>query len=58
MLRADERSIYARKGNLGACCVRTEQCVLVGIYDSQETQPGDANKTVEELADYLISAGY
>lgn len=43
---------------MGACIVKTGQCILIGIYDSQKVQPGDATKTVEELADYLLSVGY
>ena len=58
VLRADERSVYARKGTWGACCVRTGQAVLVGLYDGSKTQAGEANKTVEGLADYLIDSGY
>lgn len=58
MLRSDDRSIYGKsKGNGGFVGVKTEQAVLFGLYPDDVT-PGNANKTVESLADYLISAGY
>lgn len=41
----------------GVCIVRTSQAVLIGAYTSP-LLPGDANKVVEGLADYLISVGY
>lgn len=58
VLRSDERSIYARKATIGICAVKTEQAILLSLYDAQKCQPGDANKTVEQLADYFISVGY
>lgn len=58
VLKSDDRSIYARKGSIGICAVRTEQSILLSLYDAQKCQPGDANKTVEQLADYFISVGY
>mmetsp|Transcript_13095 Transcript_13095/g.19777 ORF Transcript_13095/g.19777 Transcript_13095/m.19777 type:complete len:126 (+) Transcript_13095:247-624(+) len=56
-LRADDRSIYGKKGAGGCCCVKTGQAVLIGVYD-ENLQPGAAAKVVEALADYLIDAGY
>jgi len=50
--------MYLRKGDHGVCCVKTGQCVLIAIYDGKQVSAGDATKTVEELADYLISVGY
>jgi hypothetical protein len=38
-------------------CVKTKQAILIGVYD-QSTQPGEATKVVEALADYLISVAY
>merc|ERR1712137_876651 len=29
-VKADNRSIYGKKGAAGCCCVKTNQCVLVG----------------------------
>lgn len=57
-MRADDRSIYLRKGAEGLCIVKTGQCILVALYDTSSTQPGEATKVVEDLADYLLSVGY
>ncbi len=37
--------------------VKTKQAILIGVYD-EKTQPGEAAKIVEGLADYLISVSY
>lgn len=55
-IKADDRSIYGKKPNGGIVAVKTKKCVLVGVY-SEGQQPGDAAKTVEDLADYLLSSG-
>ncbi|KAF9949783.1 profilin, required for normal timing of actin polymerization in response to thermal stress [Mortierella alpina] len=57
LLRADERSIYARNGATGVTCVKTGQCILVGFYD-ETVQAGDCTTVVEGLADYLKNSGY
>ncbi|CCU98971.1 unnamed protein product [Malassezia sympodialis ATCC 42132] len=56
-LQANPRSIYGKAAGDGVCIVRTSQAVLIGAYTSP-LLPGDANKVVEGLADYLISVGY
>merc|ERR1711939_232698 len=56
-LRADDRSIYAKKGANGIVIVKTKQAILVAEYELP-TQPGEATKIVEDLADYLISVGF
>ncbi|KAI9496165.1 profilin [Zychaea mexicana] len=56
-LRADDRSIYGKKGSDGVCIVKTGQTMLVGLY-KEGIQPGQCTKVVEGLADYLISVGY
>ncbi|KAI3624118.1 profilin, required for normal timing of actin polymerization in response to thermal stress [Malassezia furfur] len=56
-LQANPRSIYGKSGGDGLCVVKTNQAVLIGAYESP-LLPGDANKVVEGLADYLISVGY
>ncbi|GAA5992122.1 hypothetical protein JCM10908_001777 [Rhodotorula pacifica] len=56
-IRADERSVYGKKSSDGIIVVKTTQAVLVAEY-GHPTQPGEATKIVEELADYLISVGY
>ncbi|KAG0046055.1 profilin, required for normal timing of actin polymerization in response to thermal stress [Gryganskiella cystojenkinii] len=58
LLRNDPgRSIYARLGSTGVCCVKTSQAVIVGYYD-ENIQSGDCTVIVEALADYLRSVGY
>mmetsp|Transcript_139020 Transcript_139020/g.196781 ORF Transcript_139020/g.196781 Transcript_139020/m.196781 type:complete len:125 (-) Transcript_139020:45-419(-) len=56
-IKADNRSLYGKKGAAGVCCVKTTQAMLVGQYD-EGIQPGNAANTVEKLADYLIENGY
>ncbi|SAM09419.1 hypothetical protein [Absidia glauca] len=56
-LRADDRSIYGKKGSDGVCAVKTTQAVLVGVY-KEGIQPGSCTKVVEGLADYLLGVGY
>ncbi|KAI9206988.1 profilin [Polychytrium aggregatum] len=53
----DDRSLYAKKGNSGIVAVKTKQAILIGVYD-EPIQPGEANKVVESLGDYLISVSY
>ena len=59
-LRGDDRSIYLRKANVGVCCVKTAQCILVALYDTSDKKvaAGEATKIVEDLGDYLIGVGY
>jgi len=56
-IKADERSIYGKKGAGGVVTVKTGQSVLIGVYN-ETIQPGNAATAVEKLADYLIGAGY
>jgi len=56
-LKADDRSIYGKKGTSGIVTVKTATAVLIGVY-KEGTQPGAAANTVEKLADYLIENGY
>lgn len=37
--------------------VKTKQAILVAVYE-EPTQPGEATKVVESLADYLIGVNY
>ncbi|GAV55112.1 hypothetical protein ZYGR_0AS04350 [Zygosaccharomyces rouxii] len=57
LLRADDRSIYARHDAEGMCCVRTKQTIILAHYPPS-VQAGEATKIVEQLADYLIGAQY
>eukprot|EP01117_Protostelium_nocturnum_P020532 TRINITY_DN9283_c1_g1_i1.p2 TRINITY_DN9283_c1_g1~~TRINITY_DN9283_c1_g1_i1.p2 ORF type:complete len:127 (-),score=45.87 TRINITY_DN9283_c1_g1_i1:137-517(-) len=56
-LRADDRSIYGKKGAAGVITVKTGKAVLIGVYN-ENTQPGQAASVVEKLADYLIEQGF
>ncbi|KAK3679136.1 profilin, required for normal timing of actin polymerization in response to thermal stress [Recurvomyces mirabilis] len=57
VLKADDRSIYGKKGREGVVIVKTTQALLVTHYP-ETVQPGVAANTVEQLADYLIKVGY
>jgi profilin len=56
-LKADNRSVYGKKGATGFCAVKTNQSVLIAFYD-ETIQPGNCASTVEKLADYLIENSY
>nr|POE89757.1 profilin-2 [Quercus suber] len=57
VLKADDRSIYGKKGREGVVIVKTTQAILVTHYP-ESVQPGAAANTVEQLGDYLIKVGY
>jgi len=57
VIQANERSIYGKKKADGVVTVKTAQAIIVGEYVAP-TQPGEATKIVENLADYLIGLGY
>lgn len=57
VLRGDERSIYIKKGQGGGALVKTNQCVILGVYKEGQVT-GQCNSAVEKLADYLIESGY
>ncbi|KAJ5075444.1 profilin [Anaeramoeba ignava] len=55
--RAESTIITAKKGPVGAICIKTKQTVLIGLYD--ETMK--STKSVEimnELSSYLSTNGY
>ena len=56
-IKADDRSVYGKKGTGGVVCVKTKQAILIGAYEDP-IQPGECAKVVEALADYLISVNY
>ncbi|KAK5081545.1 profilin, required for normal timing of actin polymerization in response to thermal stress [Lithohypha guttulata] len=56
-IKADDRSIYGKKGKEGVVIVKTKQAILIGHYP-EHVQPGSAANTVEKLADYLVGVGY
>ncbi|KAG9240991.1 putative profilin [Calycina marina] len=55
--KAEDRSLYARKGREGVAIVKTTQAILIGHYGESQIA-GNAATTVESLADYLIKSGY
>jgi len=57
VLRADEASLYGRKGRTGVVIVKTKQALLIAHYPDT-VQPGVATNTVEKLGEYLTSVGY
>ncbi|TGZ77471.1 Profilin/allergen [Ascodesmis nigricans] len=56
-LKSDDRSVYGKQGKVGIVVVRTKQAILIAHYP-ENTQPGEAAKITEQLADYLIGVGY
>lgn len=57
VIKADDRSLYGKKGREGIVIVKTQQAILVTHYP-ETVQPGAATNTVESLGDYLIGVGY
>jgi len=57
VIKADDRSLYGKKGREGIVIVKTKQALLIAHYP-ETVQPGQAATTVEKLGDYLISVGY
>lgn len=57
LLRADERSVYAKQDDTGIVAVKTKQAIVVAHYPPGIQAP-EATSVVEKLADYLIGVGY
>lgn len=57
MARAEDRSVYARKGREGIAIAKTKQAIVVAHHGEAQVA-GNATSTVESLADYLIAQGY
>lgn len=57
MARAEDGSIYARKGREGIAIAKTNQAILLG-HHGEVTTAGNATQTVEKLADYLTGLKY
>lgn len=57
VLKADETSLYGKKGKEGVVIVKTKQALLITHYP-ETVQPGVAANTVEKLGIYLSSVGY
>lgn len=45
------------QGRLGVAIVKTKQAIIIG-YHGESKVAGNANSTVEALADYLNGQGY
>jgi len=57
VLKADDRSIYGKKGKEGIVIVKTTLAMIIAHYP-ETAQPGSTAVVVEALADYLIKLGY
>lgn len=56
-LSGTDRVIRAKLGKIGVHCMKTQQAVIVAIYE-EPVQPQQAASVVEKLGDYLITCGY
>jgi len=56
-LSGSDRVIRAKLGRSGVHCMKTQQAVIVSIYEDP-VQPQQAASIVEKLGDYLIGCGY
>merc|ERR1711916_114605 len=56
-IRADDNSVYGKKGQEGIVCAKTNQAIVIGHYNDQ-IQPGQCTLVVEKLADYLRGVNY
>lgn len=56
-LSGHEKVIRAKCGKVGVHCVKTNQAVVVSLYEDP-VQPQQAASIVEKLGDYLVSCGY
>jgi len=57
VIKADETSLYGKKGREGVVIVKTKQAILITHYP-EAIQPGTAANTVEKLGAYLVGVGY
>jgi profilin len=51
-IKADERSLYGKKGKEGAIVVRASACTMIGVH-GPDTQTTNAAAVVEKLIDYI-----
>lgn len=56
-LSGTDRIIRAKLGKVGVHCVKTQQAVVISLYEDP-IQPQQAASVVEKLGDYLVSCGY
>eukprot|EP00689_Sawyeria_marylandensis_P000854 EC820270.1.p1 GENE.EC820270.1~~EC820270.1.p1 ORF type:complete len:127 (+),score=79.72 EC820270.1:38-418(+) len=57
VVKADEASIYGKKGKSGFCACKTAKGIIIGWYDDP-IQPGQCNVAVEKQGDFLKEKGY
>ncbi|RNJ53827.1 profilin, required for normal timing of actin polymerization in response to thermal stress [Verticillium nonalfalfae] len=57
MARAEDGTIYARKGREGIAIAKTNQAILIG-HHGEAAIAGNASAAVQKLADYLIGLSY
>ncbi|KAB8245666.1 profilin [Aspergillus flavus] len=53
-IKADDRSLYGKKGKEGIIVVKTPSCVLVA-HHGENVQTTNASAAVEKIADYIIN---
>jgi len=56
-LSGTDRVVRAKFGKVGVHCMKTQQAVVVSLYEDP-IQPQQAASVVEKLGDYLVSCGY
>lgn len=56
-LSGTDKVIRAKLGKVGAHCVKTQQAVVVSLYEDP-IQPQQAASVVEKLGDHLVAHGY
>lgn len=56
-LSGTDRVIRAKLGKVGVHCMKTNQAVVISLYEDP-IQPQQAASVVEKLGDYLITCGY
>ncbi|KAI9372324.1 profilin [Aspergillus egyptiacus] len=54
-IRADERSLYGKKGKEGVVVVRTASCIMIG-HHGEAVQTTNAATAIEKVADYINGA--
>ncbi|XP_046402750.1 profilin [Ischnura elegans] len=56
-LSGTDRVVRAKLGKVGVHCMKTQQAVVVSLYEDP-IQPQQAASVVEKLGDYLVSCGF
>ncbi|WP_043267490.1 profilin [Streptomyces sp. CT34] len=56
-IEVDATRVHGKRGAAGVLAEKTKKAVVIGVYN-ENTQPGEANKVVGGVVDYLRSAGF